>query len=204
MPDNPGRLIAGLYSNKIGAYLGFKNVADPTKPARSNATSLGLSTLTDGALAATGVVCSVPVGVEVGDVIAKVIVPIGATAAGTPTQSFAALYSGIATPALLGQSASGGAAAIAASAAFTFTLEAPVTITEAMAPNGFIYASVAITATTVPTAAAISTPTAVGYQWSTKGPLGFSLTHGSAVGATAPATITGQAAKAVAPVVLLV
>jgi hypothetical protein len=35
------------------------------------------------------------------------------------------------------------------------------------------------------------------------GPLGFSLTHGSALAGDAPATIAGQAAKAVAPIVVL-
>jgi hypothetical protein len=170
---------------------------------RSNMEWTGLANPTDGALAATGVGCAVPIPVEVGDRLSKITVLIGATAGGTLTHSFAALYSGIAVPALLAQSKDGEAAAIAEKLPFGFTLESEVEITQANAPNGFIYASVAITATTVPTAAVVSTPTAIGYKWFTNGPLFLAATHGTALAGTAPATIASPAAKAVAPLVFV-
>jgi hypothetical protein len=171
---------------------------------RSNMEWFGLANPTDGALAATGVGCAVPIPVENGDVISKITILAGATAEATGTHAFAALYSGLATPALLAQSADNtGAAAVAASAAFTFTLATPQTITATNAPNGFVYASIAVTATTVPTAAVVSIPTAVGYQWFTNGPLFLAATHGSALAGTAATTIASPAAKAVAPLVFL-
>jgi hypothetical protein len=149
---------------------------------RTNARWLGISGVSDGALAATGVACAVPVPVEVGDIISKVSLLVGATAEATGTHAFAALYSGIATPALLGQS---------------------VDNTSANAPNGFVYASIMVAGGTIPTAASVAVPTAVGYQWFSSGPLFLSATHGSGLTATAPATIASPAAKAVAPLVFL-
>src|SRR6185312_5903467 len=128
---------------------------------------------------------------------------VGATAAGTPTHSAAGVYSGIATPALLAQSADATSGAIAASGAYTVTLATPQLASPANAPQGFWYVSITQTATTVSTAAVISVPTAVGYQWFSNGPLGFSMTHGSALNGTLPATIATPSAKAVAPVVVL-
>jgi hypothetical protein len=171
---------------------------------RTNARWLGISGVSDGALAATGVACAVPVPVEVGDIISKVSLLVGATAEATGTHAFAALYSGIATPALLGQSVDNtGAAALAASAKFDFTLGSQVAITSANAPNGFVYASIMVAGGTIPTAASVAVPTAVGYQWFSSGPLFLSATHGSGLTATAPATIASPAAKAVAPLVFL-
>lgn len=180
------------------------NVSQGNIAVRSNLEWFGLANPTDGALAATGVGCAVPIPVEYGDVISKITILAGATAEATGTHAFAALYSGLAAPALLAQSADNtGAAAVAASAAFTFTLATPQAITPANAPNGFVYASIAITATTVPTAAVVSTPTAIGYQWFANGPLFLAATHGTALGGTAAATIASPAAKAVAPLVFL-
>lgn len=199
-------LVSGRYpqNSALAALLG--NTANSTQanvPARSNL-EFGFGNITDGALAATGVCAAVPVPVDYGTVISKISIFVGATAEGTGTHGFMALYSGIATPALLAQSADDtGAASAAASGIYTRSLATPQLITPAVAPNGFVYVSVSFTATTVPTAASVSTPTAVGYQWFTAGPLFFSATHGSAVGATAPATIASPAAKAVAPVVLV-
>ncbi len=180
-----------------------RNVVNSTAPARSNLEYLGLSTLTDGVSAATGVCWSVAVPVDIGEVYSKVTVLVGATAASTPTHSFAACYSGIATPALLAQSADALTGAIAASAAYTVTLATAQLATAANAPYGFWYVSGSQTATAASTLAAIATPTAVGYAWTTNGPLFFSATHGSAVAGTAPATIATPAAKAVAPIVIL-
>jgi hypothetical protein len=199
-------LIRGHYpvSNPYWALTGnLANVVNPTVPARSNFEFTGLANPTDGALAATGVGCFVPVPVEPGTVISKVSILVGATAGGTITNQFVALYSGIATPALIGQSTDTTSAAIAASGLATWTLTASQQITAAMAPQGFIYAEIAITATTVPTALTVSIPTAVGYKWFTNSPLFLAATAGSALAGTAAATIASPAAKAVAPLVFL-
>jgi hypothetical protein len=148
--------------------------------------------------------CAVAIPVEVGDTFTKISILAGATAEATGTHAISALYSGIATPALLAQSTDvTGAAAVAASAKYTFTLASAVTVTAANAPGGFIYASIAFAAGTVPTALTFSIPTAVGYQWYSNGPLFLSATHGSSLTATMPATIASPAAKAVAPAVFL-
>lgn len=171
---------------------------------RSNLEWFGAGGLTDGALAATGVGCAVAVPVENGDVFTKVSLIAGATAEATGTHAFAALYSGLATPAVLGQSADvTGAAAVAASGLYTFTLSSAIQVTPTNAPNGFLYADISITAGTVPTAAVASTPTAIGYQWFSNGPLFLSATHGSALAGTAATTIASPSAKAVAPIVFL-
>ena len=213
MPAIPGydeaeQQIIALYRRAIGELFGNQKQSGGSGagflPARSNAYALGLSGDNDGALAATGVCNAVAVPVEVGDTISKISIFAGATAEATGTHAFAALYSGIAVPVLLAQSADNvGAAAIAASARFDFLLATPVVITSAIAPNGFVYASVAVTAGTVPTAASVNTPTAVSYQWYATAPLFFSATHGSAVGGVAPATIASPAAKATTPIVVL-
>lgn len=211
MSDVPG----GRYA-KTNPYWGLlgqlTNAVDPTQPARSNLEFFGLANPTDGALAATGIACCVPVPVDPGQYISTVSLLIGATAGGTMTHQFVALYSGtnVAAPPLIGQSTDSTSAAIAASGVASWNLTAVQQITAAQAPNGFIYVAVAITATTVPSAMVVSTPAAIGYQWfsattTPKGasPLFLSATAGSALAGTAAATIASPAAKAVAPIVIL-
>jgi len=173
--------------------------------ARSNVGYLGLAAHTDGAIAATGVCCAVPVPVAQGDVITTVSYPVGATVNSSPTHQFAAIYSGIATtPALVGQSTDTGTAVIAQNALLSYTLAAPITITTAMAPYGYVYASLAITATTLPSALGVTLlATAAEYPWFAHSPLFFCMTHGSAVGGTAPSTIASASAKAFCPYVIL-
>lgn len=172
---------------------------------RSNMEWFGLGNLTDGALAATGVGCAVAIPVEAGDTFTKISILVGAAAEATGTHSFAALYSGLATPALLAQSVddTGATAVGPVNAKYDFTLASLVTITPAIAPFGFIYASIVVTATTIPTAAVVAAPTAVGYKWFSNGPLFLAATHGSGLTTAAPATIATPAAKAVAPLVFL-
>ena len=206
-------LVSGRYGqyNPFAAMLGLNNAANSSYPARSNLEYLGLSTVTDGALAGSGVAAVVPVPFDAGEVVTNVSIMIGGTAASTPTHSFAAIYQGTgAAPALIAQSTDGTTAAIAASGVFNFVLSSAQTITGAQCPNGFLYVAIAITGTAVPTAAGMSVPTAVGYQWFTssttpKGssPLFYAATAGSSLGGTAASTIASPAAKAVAPVVVL-
>lgn len=170
---------------------------------RSNAEWLGITGLTDGALAATGVGCVVPVPVEIGDTISRISILVGATAGATMTNQFVALYSGTLTPALLAQSTDTTSAAIAASGQASWSLASQATITSTNAPFGYVYAMIAITASTIPTAATASTPRAVGYKWFSNGPAFLSATAGSSLAGTAPATLPTATAAAVAPLVFL-
>lgn len=191
------------HESVVNDLFGLRQILNPQLAARSNGYFLGFSGMTDGALAATGVLAAVAVPVSIGDVFSKLTIAVGATAGATMTHQFAALYAGTgAAPALLGQSTDTTSAAIAASGAASWTFTSPITVTAANAPFGFIYAGVAITAATIPTAAVVSTPTAVGYKWFTNGPLFFSATAGSGLAGTAVA-IASPAAKAVAPIVFL-
>lgn len=200
-------LIRGRYpaTNPLFKLLGGQSLAaQGNMTARSNIDLLGVGGLVDGAIGATGVALSVAVPVEVGDIITNVSVLVGATAEGTGTHAFLALYSGIAAPALLGQTADDtGAASMAASAAYTKALTTAVLITSTNAPRGFIYATVAVTATTVPTLAAVPVAAAAAYQWFTNGPKFLAATHDSGVLGTAPATMGAQTAFARAPIVVL-
>ena len=201
-------LVRGRYqvSNPLYSVLGQpSNATQSNLSARSNFVTTGLNALTDGAALTTAVATAVAIPVEIGDVITKVTVIVGATAAGTPVNSYAALYSGVAVPALLAQSVDGGAAAVAASGSFTFVLPAPgVLVTAVNAPFGFLYASVMVKSTVAPTLCSTTVATAVAYKWFANGPLGLgALAHGAALASIAPATITGQVAQAVTPIVFL-
>jgi|HubBroStandDraft_5_1064220.scaffolds.fasta_scaffold01162_12 hypothetical protein len=207
--DSVLRNAAGYWENgpvsidNLATILGnLRQLGNEARPARSNVSSM--STFADGALAATGVGCFVPVEAAPGDVFTRVNVPIGATAGGTMTHQFAALYAGTgAEPVLIGQSTDTTSAAIAEKKLAGWNLTTPVTVTEAMAPHGFVYAEIAITATTIPSAATYGTPAGTNYQWGTNAPLFFSFTAGTALAGTAAAKIESAAAKVVAPVVIL-
>lgn len=202
-------LVDGRYpqSNSLWNILGqTSNVAQGDIPVRTNAEYYGLDSWTDSAAAlSTGVMKAVPVAVDQGQVVSAVSVFVGSIAASGPTHSWAALYNGTgAAPALIGQSTDGGSAAIAASAAFKFTLTTPQLITTTNAPNNFVYVALMVTvSTTMPSLATVSVPTAVGYALSTNGPLGLSLTSGSSLTTAATATLASPAAAATAPIVLL-
>ena len=138
---------------------------------------------TDNAIGATGVVHSTAVPLQAGDVVTNITFITGGTAAGTQTAGFAALYSPAGV--LLAQTADFGSTARAANTAYKVALTSPYTVTTA----GLYYVAISFTATTVPTLRGISTGNAA-----VAGAIGLSApvlaqTHGSAVGATAPATI---------------
>ena len=141
---------------------------------------------TDNAIAASGVVHSTAVVLQVGDLVSNITFVTGATAASGPTAGFAALYSNAATPALLAQTADFTNTARAANTAYTVALATPVQITV----TGVYYVAISFTvSTTVPTLRGVTTGNAV-----VAGAIGLSAkvlaqTHGSAVGGTAPATI---------------
>ena len=147
----------------------------------------------DVAIAATGVCLAVGVPFQFGEVVRTITFIVGATAAGTPTAGFAALY----TPAgaLLAQTADFGSTARAANTGYAVTLAT----TQTISTPGLYYVSISFTATTVPTLRGISIGNAA-----VGGNLGLSAavlcqTHGSAVGATAPGTIATPTTASVIP-----
>lgn len=207
-------LVSGHYPQSASIQALFGNAGNATTanvPIRSNLewpVFSGPGVDTAGAtVPGSGVFAAVPVPVDVGMVVSKISIFVGATGASTPTHSFGALYSGttVAAPPLIGQSTDGGTAAIAASTQFSFTLTTPTVITAAMAPWGYIWAGFSETATTT-VSSVITVPcgaAGVQYRWTTNSPLYFAQTAGSALGGTAAATLVNASTLTVAPVIAL-
>lgn len=204
-------LVRGRFheTNPIWNWLGQPvNATQGNIPARSNLDYASGLALSDGAALASGVATAVPVPIEYGEVYSKVTVLVGATAASTPTHSWACLYSAPAAqavPAKVGtQSTDGTTAAIAASAAFTFTLGATYTANATDSPQGYLWVAVCVTGTAAPTLASYTLAAAVAYPWFTNSPAKMgAVTSGSSLGASAPSTLASPAAQAVTPVVFL-
>lgn len=183
----------------LGAYkgiprndLGWLNSAGRPDPEavfhRANLPRVGLD---DVATAATGVMCSVALYLQDGDLITNLTFISGGTAAGTPTNHFAALYN--TAGALLAQSADKLTEAWAADTAKTFALATAQRITK----SGIYYAALSVTATTVPTLAGT-----VGAKPFLTGEGNLSQTSGSSLTGTAPATIATPAFKRAVPLVI--
>lgn len=155
---------------------------------RANLPRVGLD---DVATAATGVMCSVAIYLFEGDTITNLIFTSAGTAAGTPTNQFAALYDP--SGALMAQSADKLTEAWAADTAKTFALATPQRITR----SGVYWAALSVTATTVPTLVGT-----VGAKPALSGEGNLSQTSGSGLTGTAPATIATPAFKRAVPLVL--
>lgn len=212
MPDLPSGMFPKL--NPLWNILGQPaNVVNSSYPARSNLEYTSIDTLADTAAAlVSGVATFVAVPFDAGNVVSKISVLVGATAASTPTHSFAAIYSGttVAAPPLIAQSTDGTTAAIAASARFDFTLTTAQLITPAQVPYGYLWVGISVTGTAVPSLITVPTGATAGqYAWFTNtlggtgSVLAFSATAGSALGGTAAATIATPTKTTVAPVVFL-
>lgn len=151
---------------------------------------------TDNAISATGVALAIGVPLQFGDKVTNITFVTGGTAASVPTAGFAALYSP--AGALLAQSADFGSTARAANTAYTVALATAQTIST----PGLYYVSISFTATTIPTLRGSTVGNLV-----VNGAIGLSAailaqSHGSAVGAVAPATITGATTVATIPYVV--
>jgi hypothetical protein len=155
---------------------------------------------TDVAAALTTQVCTtVAVPVQVGDVITNVAFRSGATAAGTPTNWWFAVYNGAATPALLAQTADQTSTAWAANTTKSIALTTAQTVTAANAPNGVWYVACMVKATTVPSLLSVVFPTSATAAGPFSGSAKFAQTHGSTLTATAPATIASASNSANMP-----
>lgn len=151
----------------------------------------------DLAVAASGVELAVAVPLQPGDLVTNITFVTGGTAAATPTAGYAVLRDS--AGAKIAQTADFGSTARAANAAYTVALATPHLVTAA----GLYRVGISFTAGTVPTLRGLSLGNAA-----VAGAIGLSApvlaqTHGSAVGATAPATVASPATAAVLPYFVL-
>lgn len=151
---------------------------------------------TDLAALTTQVMTSVAVPCQPGDKITNITFKSGATAAGTPTNWWFALYD--ANGALLAQTADQLTAAWAANTVQTLALATAQTVSAA----GVLYAAVMVKATTVPTLIGASVALA-GAAAAIVGSKVLAQTSGSALVATAPATIATPTTVATVPFCVL-
>lgn len=131
----------------------------------------------------TQVMLSVGVALQRGELVSTLTFLSGATAAGTPTNYWAALYDVAGN--LMAQSADALTAAWAADTAKTFTLATPVASTVA----GIYYAAIMVKATTPPSLMGRSVNRAAAAGAIVAGQKVLSQTSGSGLTGTAPATI---------------
>jgi hypothetical protein len=142
----------------------------------------------------TQVMTAVPIKLAAGDVITNISLTSGATAAGTPTNWWFALYDSSGTPALLAQTAD---QTTTAWAAFT-TKTVPLATAQTISKTGVYWAAAMVKATTVPTfLGQICIPPIV------TGERNLAVTSGSALVATAPATLATPTVSRFAPYVVL-
>lgn len=146
----------------------------------------------------TQVMTHVAVPVINGDIISSLTFVSGATAAGTPTNWWFALYTQ--AGALLAQSADQTTAAWAADTAKTLALTAPQT----MLTDQIVYAAIHVKATTVPSlVGALVARAAVSTGAFVTGQVRLAGNSGAALTTTAPATIATPTAQAQIPYCIL-
>jgi hypothetical protein len=190
----------GTFTGNVRDALGWMNAASPTSPGtffRNNMPRVGLydSASDSGSVPlTTQVMTSVPVFLIAGDVITNITLMSGATAAGTPTNWWFALYDTAATPNLLAQTADQTTGAWAAFTAKTLPLSAPYTVSK----TGVYWVAVMVKATTVP-----SLLGCVAVKPIVTGERNLAQSSGSALTGTAPATIATPTVQNFAPYVVL-
>ena len=190
----------GLFTGNVRDVLAAAEVAVPSNPNtfyRANLPRVGLyddASDTGSVALVTQVMTSVPIKLSAGDVITNVSFCSGATAAGTPTNWWFALYSNAATPALLAQTADQTSTAWAAFTVMTKALATPQTITV----PGIYWAAIMVKATTVPTLLGC-----IGVKPIVTGERNLSQSSGAALTTTAPATIATPTVKNFVPYVVL-
>lgn len=165
-------------------------------PARAAAMSDQAAALT------TQVMTSVAVPLFAGDVITNIAFRSGATAAGTPTNWWFALYDNSATPALIAQSADQTSGAWAANTTKTLAITLPAAgfaVPFKVQTSGIYYAAIMVKATTVPSLVSQTLfDTTIGGTGLVSGQKALAWTSGSSLTATAPSTIatpTGSASR---------
>jgi hypothetical protein len=177
---NPSHLLNGA---NLQAASGSNSSVRSTLPDHRYAIS-------DTAVLTTQVMSSYAIALEAGDVVTNISFKSGATAAGTPTNWWFALYSSAATPALLAQTADQLTAAWAANTTKTLALATAQLITT----PGVYFISVMVKATTPPSLIGMNLGVTGAATGVLTGAATLAQTSGSALVATAPATITGGTA----------
>lgn len=129
-----------------------------------------------------GVELAVAVPLNPGDLVTNITFVVGGTEAGTPTAGYACLRSP--AGALLAQTASFGSTARAADTAYTVALATPQLITTA----GMYLVGISFTASVMPSLVGRAVDNAAVAGAVTGSAVVLAKTHGSSVGATAPAT----------------
>ncbi len=190
----------GLYSRTHRDPLAPFNAADPADPDTVFRRNLPRTGLTDSAgdtghvALATGVMTSAPIFLVAGDLVTNLSFVSGATAAGTPTNWWFALYSMDATPALIAQSADQTSTAWAENTAKTLALATAYRVVK----TGLYYAACMVTATTPP-----SLMGTIGVKPVVTGERNLSQSSGSGLTTTAPATIATPTVKNFVPYVVV-
>lgn len=203
--------IAWPYTALLG---GSTNVVSPNTPARSNLEWYGIDSATSTTLpASSGAATVIAVPVTPGLTITNVKVLVTATAASAPTHQWAAIYAGTGSaPALVAQGTDLTSAAIAANNYYNFTFGTPLVISNVstVAPNGFVYVAIGVTATTLPTVMCLPGPATAAYftplyttNPTSSAPLFLGATFGSTQAGTAPTTITSASNTATIPCIWL-
>lgn len=189
----------GGYTRNVRDLIAPFGLGDPSSPDtffRRNLPRIGLydSASDSGSVAlTTQVMTSVPIHLQAGDLITNLSFVSGATAAGTPTNWWFALYSDAATPALLLQTADQTTTAWAAFTVKTLALSSAYTVPR----TGVYWAAIHVKATTVPTllGTLAAKPIVTGER-------NLAQTSGSALTATAPATIATPTVANFVPLVV--
>ncbi|MGH3858241.1 hypothetical protein [Actinokineospora sp.] len=184
----------GAYKGIVRDAIGHVNSCDRPDPTvtfnRANLPRVGLD---DVAALATGVMTSVPIWLNAGDLVTSLTFTSGGTAAGTPTNYWFALYSSAATPALMAQTADQLTAAWAADTVKTLALATA----QRIVASGLYWAACMVTATTPPTLVGT-----IGAKPVLAGEGNLSQTSGAGLTTTAPATIATPAFKRQCPLVV--
>lgn len=174
-------LVSGNYPPKSEDWL---LAGSPSGSYRANMTRRHISADVAGALT-TQVMLSTAIALQAGDIVTSIAFRSGATAAGTPTNYWVALYSSAATPALLAQSADQLTAAWGANTTMDLALSTAQLITTA----GIYYAALMVKATTPPSLLCDVLGIAGAGGAIVSGQKVIAQTSGSSLVATAPATI---------------
>lgn len=179
----------------------FGAAGSPTAIYRSNFDRSLINT--DNAIGTTGLITAAAVWVNAGDVITKASICVGATAGATLTHKYFALYSYIATPALIGtQQTDDTGASMAANTVYTGTFGATFTVVS----SGLLWVAFCVTGTTIPTLIGKTTnlnaTAAAALNTLCGGTNGLCVTATGAA-STAPATMAAITQLAVQPWVLL-
>ena len=167
----------------------------PSGTVRSNLDRYDLADLTG---PTSGVALAAAVYLFAGDVVTNLTFASGATAAGTPTHWWFALYDTATVPNLISQSADQTSTAWGANTAKTLALGAPYTVLT----SGFYQAVISVTASAVPSLCGLSVPVKAS-SGLVSGQVVLAQTSGSALGATAAATLASPSTVGTIPYVVI-